>query len=84
MTAPAGAVVKLYVDLAASVAPTDVIETESGRRYWVLTVREQQRGKHIGRQHLGCMVLGDDWERIVGRDPVIHRIRWYMRKRRAA
>lgn len=59
MTAPVGAAVKLYVDLAARVAVDDVIETTSGRRYQVLGVRVQQRGKHAGRQHLQCLVLGD-------------------------
>lgn len=60
MTAPAGATVSLYVDLAARVAMDDVIETTSGRRYQVLGVREQLRGKHAGRQHLQVLVLDRD------------------------
>lgn len=79
MTAPAGAVVKLYVDLVAPVAPRDVIETQTGRRYSVLSVRVQLRGARAGRQHLQCLVLGVD-------DPPtgeVHKIRWYKRGRKA-
>lgn len=81
MKAPAGAVVKIYVDLRAHVAPDDVIETESGRKYLVLTVRRQARGKHRGRQHLSCVVLGEErYQRKAG--ALIHKIRWYKRQRR--
>jgi hypothetical protein len=85
MTAPAGAIVSLYVDLRASVADNDVIETQTGRRYRVLDVRVQQRGKHVGRQHLRCIVLGDEGEHDDlnrSADPrmsAVHRIRWYER-----
>lgn len=58
MTAPAGAIVRLYVDLLARVEADHIIRTQSGRRYRVLTVRVQARGKHAGRQHLVCSVLG--------------------------
>jgi hypothetical protein len=80
MTAPYGAIVKLYVDLAAQVVPTDVIETQSGRRYWVLEVRVQQKGKHKGRQHLACLVL-DPSKNDEGTNRV-HRIRWYKRTKK--
>lgn len=81
MTAPAGAIVGLYVDLVAVVWPGDLIETRSGRRYLVMANRRQARGKHEGRQHLRCTVLGDDVgpSALVGR--VVHRIRWYKRGR---
>lgn len=93
MTAPIGAVVSLYVDLVARVGAGDIIETESGRRYRVLVVREQTRGKHIGRQHLRCLVVdaavepdamvyaGQDGETRAG---CVHTIRWYVRRRRSA
>lgn len=89
MKAPAGALVKLYVDLVARVEICDVIETQSGRRYQVLAVREQKRGKHVGRQHLSCLVLGPDDPGYHHRfddttPPRLHRIRWYARKRRTA
>lgn len=82
--APAGAIVKLYVDLVRDVEPEHWIKTANGRMYQVLTVREQMRGKHIGRQHLTVMVMGD------GHTPasaqmlrdigfVVHEIRWYKR-----
>jgi hypothetical protein len=74
--APAGAEVGIFVDLVARVAIGDVIETQTGRRYGVVAVRVQQRGGHVGRQHLRCVVLavGD-----AGGD--VHRIRWYRRGR---
>lgn len=77
MTAPAGAEVGLYVDLVAEIALGDVIETQTGRRYGVVGVRVQQRGKHMGRQHLRCVVLSPaDDQSITGR---VHTIRWYKR-----
>lgn len=91
MIAPIGATVKLYVDLVAEVIPGDIIETGTGRRYGVLTVRLQERGKHRGRQHLGCVVVERDAEPNIratqngdGIDfepGTIHRIRWYVRGR---
>lgn len=84
--APIGATVQLYVDIARRVWPGDIIETRSGRRYGVLTVRVQERGRHRGRQHLACVVVpedqppnmrakqvGDGIDLAPGR---IHRIRW--------
>ncbi len=91
MTAPAGTEVGLYVDLVAPVEIGDIIETRSGRRYGVVSVRVQERGKHAGRQHLRAVVLspdaqpmmrarqnGDGIDFEVGQ---IHRIRWYHRGR---
>jgi hypothetical protein len=89
VTAPAGAVVGIYVDLVERVGSGDVIETQSGRRYRVLVVREQTRGRHVGRQHLRCLVdpeaTPDDLV-YAGRDGdtrpgVVHTIRWYARGR---
>lgn len=92
VTAPAGAVVRIYVDLAQRVVPGDVIQTQSGRRYGVLNLRVQMRGKHAGRQHLECVVLdvgesiGFDgpWRRLVGGEGdklgTLHTIRWYKRQ----
>lgn len=79
MTAPAGAIVSIYVDLAACVDVGDVIETQTGRRYSVLTKRVQARGAHVGRQHLRVLVMAPD-------DPLptsgmLHRIVWYRRGR---
>lgn len=79
-TASAGAIVGIYVDLVAPVATGDVIETTSGRRYRAVEVRVQQRGHHVGRQHLRCLVMSTD-------DPVdatvtVHQISWYRRRSR--
>lgn len=83
MTAPAGAVVGIYVDLVARVREGDIIQTESGRRYQVMHVREQTRGMHVGRQHLRVLVLGDDDGDLVlrpdGAPSEVHVIRWYKR-----
>lgn len=82
MTAPVGATVRLYVDLAISVECGDLIETTTGRRYSVLGVRVQTRGVHAGRQHLECLVVERGW---LPDPPVgtLHRIKWYRRARRA-
>jgi hypothetical protein len=82
MTAPVGATVQIYVDLVERVAIDDVIQTQSGRRYRVLSVREQVRGEHVGRQHLQCVVIDRE---VTVRGHVattIHQIRWYPRGRR--
>lgn len=85
MTAPAGAIVRLHVDLVVRVKVDDVIETQSGRGYRVLGVREQQRGKHAGRQHLQCLVLSARWQEDAAAwaewmgFSIIHQIRWYKR-----
>ena len=76
MTAPAGAVVRIFVDSSEAVAVGHVIETTSTRRYEVLGVRVQQRGKHAGRQHLECLVLPDGDP---ARGRFVHRIFWYKR-----
>lgn len=90
MKAPSGAIVSLYVDLCKSVQVDDIIETRSGRRYAVLAVRVQTRGKHEGRQHLSARVMGEDerhpFEGMTPDHPTlptVHRIRWYGRKRGA-
>lgn len=88
VTAPIGAVVSLYVDLVESVWIGDIIETQTGRRYSVLAVRVQMRGKAAGRQHLRCLVVDRDTEpsaRLTagdvstGESGEVHTIRWYKR-----
>lgn len=87
MTAPAGAEVGLYVDLVAQVQVGDVLETRSGRRYGVVSVRVQARGKHAGRQHLRAVVIAEDERAVIAAGDYsaggarIHRIRWYARRR---
>lgn len=82
MTAPAGAIVGLYVDLASQLELDDVIETGTGRRYRVVSVRVQERGRHRGRQHVRALVLAVDDQNPP--DARVHRIRWYKRASRKA
>jgi len=77
--APEGAEVGLYVDLLARVRVGHVIQTQTGRRYGVVSVRVQERGIHAGRQHLRCVVLGPDTE--LARGTKVHTIHWYKRGR---
>lgn len=58
MAAPIGAIVKLYIDGRAVLEVGTVVETTTtGRRYRVLDVRRQHRGRHIGRQHFTAIVI---------------------------
>lgn len=88
MKAPLGAAVRIFVDLQLEVHPADAILTQGGRLYHVVSVRRQQRGKHAGRQHLGCIVMADgveDYDEARLRTPPeaeVHCIRWYPRGRR--
>lgn len=77
MTALAGTTVRIYVDSIARVQIGDVIETQTGRRYGIVAVREQRRGKHVGRQHLRCVVLESGQE--LHAETRVHRIGWYRR-----
>ncbi len=78
MKAPAGAIVRIFVD-GGAVAVGHVIETRTGRRYEVLGVRVQKRGKHKGRQHLLVIVLPDGDP---ARGRYVHRLAWYKRGRK--
>lgn len=79
-TAPDGAVVKIFVDSDELIREGHVVETRSGRRYLVLSVRLQLRGKHIGRHHLSALVVPKDDACPTQKT---HRIRWYARTRGA-
>lgn len=76
--APVGALVGLYVDIRSRIVTGDAIQTTTGRRYLVVGVREQARGKHKGRQHLRCLV-GDGTEAVAGKTYVIF---WYRRAKK--
>lgn len=76
MTAPAGAIVGLYVDTRLPFEVGDGITTQTGRRYEVVEKRTQERGRYAGiRNHLRCRVMYPDEP---DRDHVIP-IRWYRR-----
>ncbi|WP_449408019.1 hypothetical protein [Microbacterium maritypicum] len=78
MSAPAGAIVKLYVDSRRRLNVGDVVETQTGRRYVVQTHRVQERGKHAGiRQHITAIVLSPDEPNPDGAK--VLQIRWYRR-----
>lgn len=79
---PPGSEVGLYYDSRRHVDVGDELETTAGRRYLVVKVRRQERGAHIGRWHLRCIVLAPD----AARDPdsQVHPVHWYRRRRRPA
>jgi len=76
VTAPAGAIVKLYLDTGWTVREGDVIQTQTGRAYRVLELRRQERGRHAGRWHLVVVVLAPGE---LAPDDRIIPIRWYRR-----
>lgn len=78
MKAPDGAFVRIYVD-GQTIPVGDALRTPSGRTYLVVERRVQERGAHIGRQHLGCVVNPElePGTRVVS-------LRWYSRRRRRA
>lgn len=83
--APIGALVSIYYDGAQLVQPGDALESfnwkrePTGRVYLVREVRVQQRGAHVGRQHLKCIV-GTCESEVAG---TMHPIYWYPRGRTA-
>lgn len=78
MAAPVGAEVGLYMDTPRTIVRGDEIRTQTGRRYLVLAVRRQMRGKHTGRWHLRCEILAADAQ-LEDPDAMVHPIRWYSR-----
>lgn len=77
MAAPAGALVKLYVDSRIQLDVGHVVMTQTGRRYIVQTHRVQARGKWAGiRQHITAIVMADDEPTPLV--PILE-IRWYRR-----
>ena len=71
-----GAVVRIFYD-GRPVVAGDAIVTTTGRTYVVASVRVQRRGKHVGRQHLACMVAA-----AAPPGAKRHRLHWYRRGRR--
>jgi hypothetical protein len=80
VTAPVGAVVRIWYD-GRPVAPGDVLQKPTGRCYTVASVRVQRRGKHVGRQHLACLVTARNLVDVVARGGRIRPLRWYPRRR---
>lgn len=76
--APAGALVSIYYDGWQDLQVGDALKTPAGRVYVVAGARKQLRGKHVGRQHLSC-VVGDGETTISGNTYSLH---WYPRKKR--
>lgn len=74
---PPGSEVGLYYDSPIhQLDAGDYLRTPSGRMYEVLDVRVQERGAHVGRQHLRCLVITVDQVTDVERVFPIH---WYSR-----
>lgn len=78
--APVGAVVSIFYDARRDVTAGDAIVTASGRVYEVASVRRQQRGKHVGRWHLHCLVVVAKGATDIPYRRV-HPLRWYRRSR---
>lgn len=76
--APAGALVRIYYDGWSNVQPGDALKTPSGRVYVVAEARVQTRGRHVGRQHLAC-VVADDASTVSG---TVYPLHWYPRSKR--
>lgn len=68
----------LYIDAAQEMEEGDVVRTPSGKSYRVVSTRIQQKGKHIGRQHLQTIVI--DPKEVSSTDTVLE-IHWYPRGR---
>jgi hypothetical protein len=83
MAKPPGSVVSIYWDGWEDAVEGDLLRSATGRTYRIVGVRVQQRGKHVGRQHLTCVVQEPDFEPVDGEK--VHMIVWYSRnkKRRA-
>lgn len=58
MKAAPGAEVGISYD-GDPLEPGNVLETPTGRRYGIVAVRLQTKGKHLGRQYLRCVVLDE-------------------------
>lgn len=78
MTAPAGAVVRIYYDGVAEIDTGHALVTTTGRTYLVVVCRRQSRGKHRGRWHLECLVTDSD----PPPGATVHPLRWYRRDKR--
>lgn len=54
-----------------------LLRTPTGRCYVVASVRVQERGRHVGRQHLACLVAREP-----PAEARVLPLRWYRRRRR--
>lgn len=62
-----------------TVSPGDTLRTPTGRTYGVLSVRVQQRGKHVGRQFVTAVVL----DGLPPTSTKTHLLIWYSRDKKA-
>lgn len=79
MTAPKGAIVKLYFDTRRVLEVHAIVRSgATGRCYRIVEARRQEKGKHAGRWHVQGLVLGilTD-EQLEGED--VYTYRWYPR-----
>ena len=77
-SAPVGAVVRIFYD-GHRLEPGDALVTTAGRTYIIAAVRRQARGKHVGRQHLACLVARPEGPPT---DSRAYPLRWYRREAR--
>lgn len=57
-----GSIVGIYMDTTRTLDPGDYIQTGTGRVYEIQAVRVQQRGVHVGRQHLRVVVMPPEFD----------------------
>lgn len=80
--APPGSVVSIYLDTPRGLDVGDEVRTTTtGRRYEVVTVRVQTRGKNVGRKHLKVRVLAPDHP--TDPDVRVIPVTWYPRPKKA-
>lgn len=77
--APAGALVRIYYD-GLEILVGDALRTPTGRTYLVVERRVQQRGKHVGRQHLSCVVCTVN--PMLPHGTRVRRMHWHKRGRK--
>lgn len=82
MSARAGAEVGLYMDSRDEIEVGDaLVSNTTGRAYLVMSVRVQQRGDHIGRQHVRAIVFNHHFDLPPDHGKLL-RFAWYTRPRR--
>ena len=61
MTAPVGAFVRIFYDPdpGVEIGTGCVLRTRTGRQYVIVEAHRQERGAHVGRLRLRCVVLDD-------------------------
>lgn len=78
--APAGAEVRIFYDSRARLQTGDALKTTTGRVYVIVGARRQLTGRHVGRWHLRCVVVGNEPPPAGAR---VWPLFWYRRDRKS-